>query len=250
MPNEAALGAPLMPPGPCALRLGVTIYFLRHGETDWNRALRYQGQHDIPLNEQGRAQARRNGEALRALLPDIAAAEFVASPLSRARETMEIARAGLGLAPSGYRVDDRLKELHYGHWEGQLAADLPALDPTGRDARRRSVRLASTRRRDVRGACRTDDRLARGSGARHGGRLSWRRQPHPTWPHPPPRPAFDPGARDAAGPGPRAASRTCRLALERRKSRSSGRHGSFHARIDRLEPAAQTARNRSFENRR
>ena len=137
MPNEAALGAPLMPPGPCALRLGVTIYFLRHGETDWNRALRYQGQHDSPLNEQGRAQARRNGEALRALLPEIAAAEFVASPLSRARETMEIARAGLGLASSGYRVDDRLKELHYGHWEGQLAADLPALDPTGLDARRR-----------------------------------------------------------------------------------------------------------------
>lgn len=137
MSTEEARGALLMPPGPCALRDGVTIYFLRHGETDWNRTLRYQGQHDIPLNEQGRAQARRNGAALRALLPEIAAADCVASPLSRARETMEIVRASLGLVPDAYRIDDRLKELHYGHWEGQLAADLPVSDPTGLDARRR-----------------------------------------------------------------------------------------------------------------
>jgi probable phosphoglycerate mutase len=50
---------------------------------------------------------------------------------------MEIVRASLGLPPSGFQVDDRLKELNYGHWEGQLAADLPELDPAGLDARRR-----------------------------------------------------------------------------------------------------------------
>jgi probable phosphoglycerate mutase len=108
-----------------------TIYLIRHGETDWNRDRRYQGQRDIPLNDKGRAQARRNGEALRSLLPAIAEAEFVASPLGRTRETMEILRASLGLPASGYHLDERLKELSYGAWEGQLQADLPRLDPDG-----------------------------------------------------------------------------------------------------------------------
>ena len=113
------------------MRDGITIYFVRHGETDWNAARRYQGQSDIPLNERGRAQARRNGEALAALLPGIADADYVASPFERARETMEIVRVCLGLPASGYRVDERLKELNYGHWEGVLQADLPVIDPAG-----------------------------------------------------------------------------------------------------------------------
>ena len=108
-----------------------TIYIIRHGETDWNRDRRYQGQRDIPLNDKGRAQASRNGEALRALLPAIAHADFVASPLGRARETMEIVRASLGLEPHSYRLDDRLRELNYGHWEGMLQDDLPHIDPHG-----------------------------------------------------------------------------------------------------------------------
>jgi probable phosphoglycerate mutase len=114
-----------------------TIYLIRHGETDWNRDRRYQGQRDIPLNDKGRAQARRNGEALRALLPDIAACEFISSPLSRARDTMEIVRKALGLPPERYRVDDRIKELNYGHWEGMLQDDLSMVDPHG--LARRSV---------------------------------------------------------------------------------------------------------------
>lgn len=115
---------------------GVTVYIVRHGETDWNAQRRYQGQRDIPLNEVGRAQAQRNGEALRALLPGIAAARFVASPLGRARETMQIMRVALGLPPERYAIDDRLKELSYGSWEGQLQVDLPATDPNGWSTRK------------------------------------------------------------------------------------------------------------------
>jgi len=44
------------------------LYFVRHGETDWNRERRLQGQHDIPLNALGRTQAQRCGVLLRDLL--------------------------------------------------------------------------------------------------------------------------------------------------------------------------------------
>ena len=60
---------------------------------------------------------------------------YVASPLLRARETMEIVRRELGLAPEAYRTDPRLSEIDYGHWEGHLWHDLPAIDPQGFAAR-------------------------------------------------------------------------------------------------------------------
>lgn len=119
------------------MRPDVTIYFIRHGETEWNREARYQGQADIPMNARGRAQAKRNGESLRPLLPGIAAADYVSSPLARARETMQIVRTSLGLAADEFHTDDRLKEAHYGEWQGTLAADLPRVDPEGMTARTR-----------------------------------------------------------------------------------------------------------------
>ncbi len=113
------------------MRPGLKIYFIRHGETDWNAERRYQGQTDIPLNERGRAQSRRNGEALRAFLPDIATADFVASPLCRTRETMEILRDTLGLEPATYRLDRRLIELSL-RLLGRPASSKPSLsDPRG-----------------------------------------------------------------------------------------------------------------------
>lgn len=117
------------------LRPGVSIYFVRHGQTDWNRDFRYQGQADIPLNALGRSQARRNGEALSGLLPAIVQADFVASPLLRAKATMEIIREALGLKPNAYRTDDTLKEMSYGHWEGHLLSELPEYDPEGMSAK-------------------------------------------------------------------------------------------------------------------
>jgi probable phosphoglycerate mutase len=119
------------------LAAGVTLYYVRHGETDWNVAQRYQGQRDIPLNANGRTQAARNGKVLLETLgPEAEALDFVASPLARARETMQIVRREMRLAPHAYRLDTRLSEINYGHWEGHYWNDLPNIDPEGFAARR------------------------------------------------------------------------------------------------------------------
>ena len=106
------------------------LYFARHGETDWNRERRLQGQHDIPLNALGRVQASRCGGVLRDLLErggkPAAAYGYVSSPLGRARETMELMRASIGLDPAAYRTDARLMEMSFGRWEGFTFAELQA----------------------------------------------------------------------------------------------------------------------------
>ncbi|MBV9968729.1 MAG: histidine phosphatase family protein [Xanthobacteraceae bacterium] len=98
------------------------LYFVRHGETDWNAARRLQGLHDIPLYAVGRRQAARCGELLGRLFAQSGAEPheftFATSPLSRARETMEILRLALGLPQEGYAIDARLAELSFGSWEG------------------------------------------------------------------------------------------------------------------------------------
>jgi probable phosphoglycerate mutase len=108
------------------------FYFVRHGETDWNAERRLQGQLDIPLNEVGRLQSAQCGSTLRSLIrarrkvpADFA---FFASPLSRARETMEILRGGLDLPREGYAIEPRLAELSFGRWEGLTYAEVRALD--------------------------------------------------------------------------------------------------------------------------
>lgn len=105
------------------------IVFVRHGETDWNAESRLQGHRDIPLNEKGRSQARRNGEAIAEQFAEIESFDFVASPLGRTRETMEIVRASLGLEPADYRLDDRLKEAFFGDWEGFTIGELSRSHP-------------------------------------------------------------------------------------------------------------------------
>ena len=108
------------------------LYFVRHGETDWNAERRLQGQRDVPLNALGRKQAARCGELLADLLAVSGATPqqfaFTSSPLSRARETMEILRTGLGMAPEDYATDARLAELSFGRWEGLTYKEVRALD--------------------------------------------------------------------------------------------------------------------------
>ena len=102
---------------------------IRHGETDWNREKRYQGQVDIPLNALGREQAAGNGRLLRMLGHDWAQWRFYSSPLGRARDTMEILRGELGLDPQDYAVDDRLIEITFGDWERKRLEELEAEEP-------------------------------------------------------------------------------------------------------------------------
>ncbi|MFB9912453.1 histidine phosphatase family protein [Rhizobium paknamense] len=106
------------------------VYIIRHGQTDWNVEGRFQGQTDIPLNATGRGQAMRNGELLAHILADrVGDFDFVSSPLGRTRETMERIRAEMGLDPKLYAVDDRLKEICFGEWEGHTTAELKKLFP-------------------------------------------------------------------------------------------------------------------------
>ncbi len=104
------------------------LYFARHGQTAWNAERRLQGQLDIPLNELGRSQSSQCAGILRDLLlrdgHDFAALDYVASPLGRARETMELMRTGLGLEAAGYRTDARLMEMSFGRWEGYTFEEL------------------------------------------------------------------------------------------------------------------------------
>jgi broad specificity phosphatase PhoE len=117
------------------------LYFVRHGETDWNRERRLQGQHDIPLNPLGRTQAQRCGTLLRELLGKdgvgVADYDYVSSPLGRARETMEIMREVIGLDPSAYRTDARLMEMSFGRWEGFTYAELQTREAAALEARER-----------------------------------------------------------------------------------------------------------------
>ena len=106
-----------------------TLVFVRHGQTDWNVEGRLQGQRDIPLNEIGRAQARRNGEVIRDRIPEAAGFDFVARPLSRTRETVEILRAAMALDPAGYEIDTRLLEITFGELEGLTYQDIETRDP-------------------------------------------------------------------------------------------------------------------------
>ena len=99
------------------------ILLARHGETRWNAEGRYQGQRDIPLSGVGEEQARLLGERLH----DVDITRAVASPLSRARRTAELAMSEHRAAQ--LRFDDGLQEIAHGEWEGLLADEIRARDP-------------------------------------------------------------------------------------------------------------------------
>ncbi len=108
------------------------IYYIRHGETAWNAQGRFQGSQDIPLNDLGRSQAIAAGRILGDLLAgngrEPSSLPFVASPLGRARTTMELVRDAIKLPPADYSVDGRLREIGYGQWEGLTLGEMKLND--------------------------------------------------------------------------------------------------------------------------
>lgn len=109
------------------------IYLCRHGQTEWNRERRLQGQTEADLTPLGRLQAA----AMADLLQDLTAREpsadwrIVASPLRRARDTAQAVANRLGLTVA---FDDRLMELTVGQWEGRLYADVQRENPEAFDS--------------------------------------------------------------------------------------------------------------------
>ncbi len=97
-----------------------TILLARHGETDWNRQLRFQGHADEPLNETGREQARQ----LAARLRGESIAAVYSSDLRRAGETAEIVATSMELP---VELDRRLREIDVGSWQGRTRDELTGL---------------------------------------------------------------------------------------------------------------------------
>jgi probable phosphoglycerate mutase len=98
------------------------VLLVRHGETPWNAEGRYQGQTDIPLSAVGEEQARKLG----ARLAEVDITRAVASPLSRARRTAELALGAHRQAMLA--IDDGFSEIAHGHWEGKLAGEIADSD--------------------------------------------------------------------------------------------------------------------------
>ncbi len=104
------------------------LYILRHGQTEWNLLKKYQGQMDSPLTTLGQAQATMQGEILQAHLAGRTLPAY-ASPLRRAAHTAELALLPLGQQA---RHDSRLKEVHFGAWEGKTYVEVFGSDDIDR----------------------------------------------------------------------------------------------------------------------
>ena len=98
------------------------LYFVRHGQTEWNAIRRMQGQWNSNLSDKGREHADVNGQ----LLSRLGIEALYVSPLDRTRQTAEIINAYLNLAPV---FDPRIMEWHCGDWSGEMYADIPVKWP-------------------------------------------------------------------------------------------------------------------------
>jgi len=97
------------------------LLVIRHGETEWSRLGRHTGSTDIPLNDQGRQEAR---DAARTL-DGWSIARAYTSPLERARETAELVEPACGVV-----VDADLVEWDYGVYEGRTTPEIRAAEPS------------------------------------------------------------------------------------------------------------------------
>ncbi|WP_306251634.1 histidine phosphatase family protein [Parvularcula sp. IMCC14364] len=119
-----------------------TVYYCRHGQTDWNKEDRLQGHADIPLNEHGRKQARAYGRAMARMGINWDEMSFYVSPLNRAVETLELLLEQTDVSGADIVRDERLIELDLGDWNGRTIREIEQLYPAEWAARKASPWLA------------------------------------------------------------------------------------------------------------
>jgi broad specificity phosphatase PhoE len=98
------------------------IYLFRHGQTEFNRELRFQGHLDSPLTDLGVAQAGAMGRLLAGLIPDPSDWQIIVSPLGRAQATARIVGDAVGIA--ALETEPRLIEITIGRWDGRLRSEV------------------------------------------------------------------------------------------------------------------------------
>jgi len=96
-----------------------TLVLIRHGQSQWNLENRFTGWIDIPLTDEGRAEARRGAELIRHLTFDRA----FTSALQRAHETLRIVLEVIGQTTIPIEADQALNERHYGDLQGLNKAE-------------------------------------------------------------------------------------------------------------------------------
>lgn len=107
--------------------MSTKILIIRHGETAWNRGNIFRGTYDIPLNENGKQQARLVAKAL----SDRKLDAVYTSPLSRAKESAEIVTECHGISPV---IHDGFLDLDYGEWTGKEDSEVAQLWPNEHEA--------------------------------------------------------------------------------------------------------------------
>ena len=96
------------------------LYIIRHGETEWNKVKRLQGQTDIPLAEEGIRLARETGAGMKDEPIDL----VISSPLTRAVQTAKLLTEGRNIP---ILTDERIIEISFGEWEGECILDSEVL---------------------------------------------------------------------------------------------------------------------------
>ena len=100
----------------------ITLYLIRHGETEWNQSGRYQGATDVPLSPMGLKQAEKAAAYFKKIPLD----GVISSPLSRARATAQGIADTHGLS---LELANNLQELCFGDWEGKTFGEIDTLWP-------------------------------------------------------------------------------------------------------------------------
>ncbi len=109
--------------------MSTEIYLLRHGETQWNKAKRYQGHLNSDLTKKGRLQAQKMGACLKRELKGNISYSMVCSPLGRTRQTAGIVSSALDFDVNNCAIDDQIIEVTLGDWDGMTHEEVSATYP-------------------------------------------------------------------------------------------------------------------------